>query len=120
MLYYRDKIRCELDENLTRLKQHLQVAERQVLYTVACLPLINGLVLGVYNQLSYLVESFLPGYPLGRIPWWYSPSLALMKYILDDPGLTTDAKALGGELGEGLMGHIQDVSFARNLSLRNP
>jgi len=120
MLYYRDKIRRELDENLTGLKQHLQVAEREVLYTVACLPLINGLVLGVYNQLSYLVESFLPGYPLGRIPWRYTPSLALMKYILDDPGLTTRAKALEGELGEGLMGHIQDVSFARSFTLRNP
>ena len=120
MLYYRNKIRRELDENLTRLKQHLQAAEGQVLYTVACLPLINGLVLGVYNQLSYLVELFLPGSPLEHIPWRYTPSLALMKYILDDPGLTTRANAFGGELGEGLMGHIQDVSFARSSALRNP
>ena len=114
MLYYRDTIRRELDKTLTRLKQHLQVAEGQVLYTVACLPLINGLVLGVYNQLSYLVELFLPGYPLD-IPWRYTPSLTLMKYILYDPGLTTRAKGFTGELGEGLTSHIQDVSFARSL-----
>ena len=116
MLYYRNKIRRELDENLTRLTQHLQIAEGQVLYAVACLPLVNGLVLGVYNQLSYLVELFLPGYPLEHIPWRYTPSLALMKYILDDPSLTTWAKTFGGELGEDLMGHIQDVSFARSFS----
>lgn len=111
---FRDEIRGGLDDNLALLKQHLEYAGGGALQFVARLLVIKRLVLGAYNQLSYLMESYLPGHPFGEIPWSYAPSPALMKCVLNDPGLVTDAKTLGRELGESLMSHLQDVSFAQN------
>jgi hypothetical protein len=112
----RDTNRGKLDETLVFLEQHHDSADGNVLYAVACLPLMKRLVEGAYNQLSYLTESYLPRHTLGEPPWQYMPSLLLMKVILNDPELFTIAKTLGDELGESLMTHLQDVGLEASLS----